>query len=116
MKQTLTKSISRYDKSNMLDLILHFSDQVKDAISIGENVNIAQPTKRISHVLIAGMGGSAISGNILQKLFTASATVPCKVIRDYRLPAWANQNTLCVISSFSGDTEETLSAYETADD
>ena len=114
MSKEFPELIQKYDKSNMMDLILHFSDQVKDAINIGENANIKQPSSSFSHILIAGMGGSAIGGNILQKLFTASGTIPCDVVRDYRLPAWAGKNTLVLISSFSGNTEETISAYESA--
>ncbi len=114
MKQTFSKDIKKYDKSNMLDFILNFSDQIKDAIDIGKNTNIEQPAKGISHVLVTGMGGSAIGGDIFQKLFSVSATVPCNVIRDYRIPAWANRNTLVIVVSFSGNTEETVSAYEAA--
>lgn len=114
MRQKFTKSINKYDKSNMLDLILNFASQVKDAIEIGTNAKIEQPANQISNVLVVGMGGSAIGGNILQKLFAVSATVSCNVIRDYRLPAWANRSTLVVVSSFSGNTEETVSAYESA--
>jgi len=114
MSKIISKNISQYDKSNMLDLILNFSDQVKDAISIGEKAILKKSDENISHILIVGMGGSAISGNILQKLFAASGTISCNVIRDYRLPAWANRNTLVVVSSFSGNTEETISSYESA--
>lgn len=114
MSKELPDLIPIYDKSNMLDLILHFSDQVKDAINIGNKAAIGQPADSFSQILVAGMGGSAIGGNILQKLFTASGTIPCNVIRDYRLPAWAGQHTLVLISSFSGNTEETIAAYESA--
>ncbi len=110
----MSDRIAKFDQSNMLDLILHFRDQVKDAVGIGKKAKFSQPGQQISHILVVGMGGSAIGGNILQKLFTASGTVPCNVIRDYRIPAWANQNTLVVVSSFSGNTEETVSAYESA--
>lgn len=114
MNKNMSDRIAKFDQSNMLDLILHFPDQVKDAVEIGEKAKLAQPGQQISQILVVGMGGSAIGGNILQKLFTASGTIPCNVIRDYRIPAWANQNTLVVVSSFSGNTEETVSAYESA--
>ncbi len=114
MSPSMSEKIAQLDQSNMLELILTFADQVEHAIAIGKDASLAEPGQPVQHVLIAGMGGSAIGGNILQKLLTASATYPCTVIRDYRLPAWASRNTLVVLSSFSGNTEETLSAYDSA--
>jgi len=114
MSTTFRQRVQEVDRSNMLDLILHFADQVEHAAEIGRQAALPQPRTAIQHVLVAGMGGSAIGGNILQRLLAASGTVPASVVRDYRLPAWASRNTLVVISSFSGNTEETVSAYESA--
>ncbi|MGC8874844.1 MAG: bifunctional phosphoglucose/phosphomannose isomerase [Chloroflexia bacterium] len=65
-------------------------------------------------VVIAGMGGSAIAGDLLRALAERWASVPVWVHRDYGLPAFASGNALVIASSYSGDTEETLSAAEEA--
>jgi glucose/mannose-6-phosphate isomerase len=65
-------------------------------------------------VLVAGMGGSAIGGDLLRALASEQATIPVLVHRDYGLPAYAGPQTLVLASSYSGDTEETLSAAEEA--
>ncbi len=65
-------------------------------------------------VLVAGMGGSAIGGDLLRALAAGQSTVPILVHRDYGLPAYAGAQTLVLASSYSGDTEETLSAAEEA--
>jgi glucose/mannose-6-phosphate isomerase len=114
MSNQILSEISRIDQSNMLDLILNFTEQVQRAVEIGKEAEVDEPKGPIHQVLITGMGGSAIGGNILQRLFTASCTYPCLVVRDYWLPGWANRNTLVVVSSYSGNTEETLTAYEKA--
>src|SRR5690606_19699348 len=65
-------------------------------------------------VVIAGMGGSAISGDLLAALAAPSARIPVIVRRTYSLPAYVNESTIVIVSSFSGNTEETLSAMTEA--
>ena len=67
-----------------------------------------------SHIVVVGMGGSAISGDFLQALAFREASAPVSVIRGYELPSWVSTNTLVIACSHSGDTEETLSAFEDA--
>ncbi|MDX1420010.1 MAG: bifunctional phosphoglucose/phosphomannose isomerase [Rubricoccaceae bacterium] len=69
---------------------------------------------RYDGVLVCGMGGSAIGGDLLRTLGEAEAPVPIQVVRGYRLPAWVGDRTLVVASSYSGGTEETLSAFADA--
>jgi len=56
------------------------------------------------------MGGSAIGGDLVKSLLEPAAKTPIAVNRDYGLPAWVDENTLVVASSYSGNTEETLTA------
>lgn len=63
-------------------------------------------------IIYAGMGGSAITGDVLKSYFRLHAGIPFEVIRDYNIPAYADENTLLIISSFSGNTEETLSCLK----
>lgn len=67
-----------------------------------------------NHVVILGMGGSAIGGDLLRTLALQTGVVPVSVFRGYTLPAWVGSKTLVVASSYSGNTEETLSALDEA--
>jgi glucose/mannose-6-phosphate isomerase len=78
----------------------------------GAGTHAAQPRAR--GLLLAGLGGSAVGGDVARALLRSEAPIPFEVVRDYRLPAWAGSGALLVASSYSGDTEETLAAYAEA--
>lgn len=114
MSVSLPDRIKKHDSKGMLDLILSFYSQVESAIEIGRAAELPEPRNEIRKVYVAGMGGSAIGGNILQDLLQAGGNVDCGVVRDYELPAQADESSLVVLCSYSGDTEETISAYHSA--
>jgi glucose/mannose-6-phosphate isomerase len=64
-----------------------------------------------ANIILAGMGGSAIGGELLKDFTRRSAKVPIEVSREYRLPSYADKNSLVILASYSGDTEETLSSF-----
>jgi len=98
----------------MLDRLIRFPDQMEEALQIGQGAGIPPPAEDIEGVVLGGMGGSAISGDLL-KMFTSNALKkPFEVIRHYTLPSHVNSHTLVILSSYSGNTEETLSLYEQA--
>ena len=66
------------------------------------------------NIVICGMGGSAIGGALLQALVAEQCTLPIFSVRDYQLPAFVGPNSLVVCASHSGNTEETLAAFEAA--
>ncbi len=66
------------------------------------------------NVVIGGLGGSGIGGRISKILFSPNFPVPIEVVSDYHLPAFANEKTLVILSSYSGNTEETLSLFAEA--
>jgi len=68
----------------------------------------------IDKVVVLGMGGSAIGGDLVRSLVQSESAVPVIVHRDYGLPAFVDANTLVIGSSYSGNTEETLSGFEPA--
>ncbi len=68
----------------------------------------------IQHIVIVGMGGSGIGGNIVQTILRDSCEIPILVIKNYRLPAFVNEHTLVILSSYSGHTEEVLETYQFA--
>lgn len=97
----------------MKTLIQNFIPQVNEAKSIGDHAKLKDSNKTISSVLITGMGGSGIGGTIMSDLAT-EVQVPILVNKSYELPSWVNENTLVIGSTYSGNTEETISVTEKA--
>lgn len=98
----------------MKTLVANFSKQLSEAISIGENAKLNKPQHQIQNVLICGLGGSGIGGSIVSELVVGQANVPINVTKGYFIPSYVNENTLVIVSSYSGNTEETLNCLELA--
>lgn len=98
------------DSSRMLDLIRGFPAQCEEAVEIGQGVG-ARDLSGTAAILVAGMGGSAIGGDLLRLYLSDELKTPILVNRDYTLPQWVGEKTLIFLSSYSGNTEETLSTY-----
>jgi glucose/mannose-6-phosphate isomerase len=98
----------------MKTLVANFSKQLKEAISIGKNARQTASQQAISNVLICGLGGSGIGGSIVTELVVKNATVPINVTKGYFIPAYVNENSLVIISSYSGNTEETVNCMNLA--
>jgi len=98
----------------MKTLIENFPQQLREAIRIGENARLSPSKRKISNVLISGLGGSGIGGTIVSELVTMEAAVPITVSKGYFIPKFVNENTLVIISSYSGNTEETLNCLKIA--
>jgi glucose/mannose-6-phosphate isomerase len=108
------KDIELYDNSGMFDVISNFSVQVQEAQIIGNSIHVTDNLKNIKNIIISGLGGSAIGGDLLRSYLWYEIKVPIYINRNYKLPAFADENTLVIISSYSGNTEESLSAYNDA--
>ncbi len=105
--------IRKLDKANMLNIILGLPDQCASAVNIADCFK-APPgysAKNFDKVLFAGVGGSAIGADIIKSYLTASMDRPIIVNRNYDIPAFVDKKTFVFVSSYSGNTEETLSAY-----
>ncbi len=107
-------SSQRKDPGNMFGAIYDFPGQMQQAIEIGERIELNNTYENIRNIVVAGMGGSAIGGDVVRMLIKDDLNIPFVVSRNYTLPNWVNENTLVICSSYSGNTEETLSAYEEA--
>jgi len=110
-----SKKIKELDKSDMLGLLLGLDEQYRRAKDIG----LAFDTSIISgdgvrNIVFTGLGGSAIGADVIRSYTAEEIKVPIMVNRSYTLPNFVNENTLLFVSSYSGDTEETLSAYKIA--
>ncbi len=111
----LTKrEIEQTDKSNMFYVLAAFPSQAEEAIQIGDSLNSNDEYKNVNKIIITGLGGSAIGGDLLRSYLHYEIKIPIFVNRNYRLPAFADENTLVIVSSYSGTTEESISAYEDA--
>ncbi|MBI1794385.1 MAG: bifunctional phosphoglucose/phosphomannose isomerase [Chloroflexi bacterium] len=102
------------DTQNMLAEIDGLPDQLKSAWDLGQTHALPN-VKDVQRVIVAGMGGSAIGADLAAAFVSSSCSAPVIVHRDYGLPAFARgKQTLVVASSHSGNTEETLEAFEAA--
>ena len=107
-------SYQHIDTDNMHQSIYEFSDHLVKALEIGKAIALKNQYSDIHNVVVAGMGGSAIGGDVAKLLCKNELKVPMVVSRNYTLPGWVNENTLVICSSYSGNTEETLAAFEHA--
>ena len=104
----------KLDTLNMLGEINNLPDQLGFAYQLGMKHELPD-WKDVRQVVIAGMGGSAIGADLLGSYAASLAPLPVSVHRDYGLPAYARgAETLVICSSHSGNTEETLEAFDTA--
>lgn len=98
----------------MKELIEAFPQNITEGLNIAKEQEFRQPANAIQNVVICGMGGSGIGGNLVQSWLRDDLKVPFTVVKDYEIPAFVNENSLVIGSSYSGNTEETLMALEEA--
>lgn len=98
----------------MKTLVANFSKQLTEAMRIGSTAKQTAAPAPIHNVLICGLGGSGIGGSIVRELVVDNAIVPINVTKGYFIPEYVNQHTLVIISSYSGNTEETIQCMELA--
>jgi glucose/mannose-6-phosphate isomerase len=100
---------------DMMDqLIKAFPQQILESLEIAEHSNFSLPKNNITQVVVCGMGGSGIGGKIALQWVIDEIKVPVVLHSDYGIPNFVNANTLVICSSYSGNTEETLSSLEQA--
>jgi len=107
-------NFQQIDRSNMLQLLTAFPQQFREARQIGEVVNYEIKRDDVKNIIFAGMGGSAISGDLIIACLKDELNVPALVVRNYFLPNFVDKSSLVIVSSFSGNTEESLSCYDDA--
>jgi glucose/mannose-6-phosphate isomerase len=107
------EAIAAVDTSGQLQDTLALPDQLRDALWRVESAEL-EPHDARGGLVIAGMGGSAIGGSLARAVLGDAASRPIVVARDYGLPAWTTPEVTVLCSSYSGNTEETLAAYEAA--
>ncbi len=107
--------IRSVDPSNMYNRIFDFPEQMSDAIRVGQQWQVdPQEFSGIRNIVVVGMGGSAIAGDIVRSLLSSRLLIPFVICRHYVLPEFVDDETLVIASSYSGNTEETLAALNDA--
>lgn len=99
------------DPMGMSGLTAGFADQCARAVEIARGAPLPSWKARPDHVVLTGLGGSAAGGDLVAALMAMEGSVPFFVNRDYALPRWVGQGSLVIAASYSGNTEETISAY-----
>ena len=94
----------------MRSLIASFSNQLSSAADSMAEQALPLEVPRHDRILVLGMGGSGIGGRFLSGLLQDAASVPIASGHDYRIPAWVGPSTVVIACSYSGNTEETLTA------
>jgi glucose/mannose-6-phosphate isomerase len=107
-----SEEIGRIDKSDMLSFCVEAPAHYSKAAKLAKTLSIDYP--KPDTMVVAGMGGSGIGGELLKDWTRDRITVPVEVCKEYSLPAYANRHTLVFVVSYSGETEETLSVFRDA--
>lgn len=102
------------DRGRMSRHLTGLPEQLEEASAIGRDAVLAREGRGITSVVVCGMGGSAIGGEIAAGYLKDRLGVPLEVVRGYSVPAYVGPDTLAVVSSYSGNTEEALSACREA--
>jgi glucose/mannose-6-phosphate isomerase len=103
------EKIKAVDKSKMINFSLDSAKLYRESAKLAEKIQVNYP--KPNSIIVAGMGGSGIGGDLLKDWARNRTTVPIEVNREYQLPAYAGKRTLVLITSYSGDTEESLGAF-----
>jgi len=103
------EKINAIDKSGMLSFCINAPKHYREAAAIAQKISVNIP--KPDNIIVSGLGGSAIGGDLLKDWVRDKSSVPIEVNREYHLPAYAGKKTLVIVSSYSGETEESLSAF-----
>ncbi|UCH50546.1 MAG: bifunctional phosphoglucose/phosphomannose isomerase, partial [Chloroflexota bacterium] len=108
------KVYQRLDPANMLEHLHGLPEQCRTAWYKARGLELPSDYADIDKVVVLGMGGSAIGGDLVRSLLAPQSKSFIFVNREYDLPAFIDEKTLVIASSYSGNTEETLSAFAQA--
>ncbi len=98
------------DKSNFRKYLTGFHSQIDAGKKLSDEAAISIDTSKVHNIVYFGMGGSAIAGDLLKDTLFRQLSVPISIHRTYHAPAFTNENSLVIACSYSGNTEEVLSA------
>jgi len=102
------------DTQNMYNALYSFPEQIIDAMAFSKKIRLKYPQTPIKNIVFAGMGASAVIGDIATLVCKDYAQIPMVINRNYMLPGWVDQDSLVILISYSGDTEETIACLDDA--
>lgn len=108
------KRAKRLDPNGALDSVAMLGQQFSQVFNEFAEVKIPSSFKNIKKIVHSGMGGSALGAHIIQSVYFSNLKVPFEVVNGYQAPANIDQDTLYIICSYSGTTEEPLASYAAA--
>ncbi|MGD8923205.1 MAG: SIS domain-containing protein, partial [Candidatus Zixiibacteriota bacterium] len=109
------EKIRASDPQNMYNRIFDLPEQMAKALKVAEVWKISpEDFPDVKNIVVIGMGGSAIGGDLVRSYLESRLLVPFQICRNYTLPEYVDDETLVIASSYSGNTEETLSALDDA--
>ncbi|HKZ34449.1 MAG TPA: SIS domain-containing protein [Patescibacteria group bacterium] len=102
------------DTKKVLASIEQLPNQIQDTWSQLSKLTFSIPREQIKHIVVCGMGGSIIGADVLRSVFSSELSVPIFIVSDYHLPSFVGKESLVILSSYSGTTEEVLSCAQEA--
>ncbi|GAB4301216.1 MAG: bifunctional phosphoglucose/phosphomannose isomerase [Ignavibacteriaceae bacterium] len=105
--------VSKYDPQNQFEVLVNTYTQIDYAWNNKSDLSSLK-NRSFQNVIVSGLGGSAISGDLIGNFLGNELKIPFFVNRNYLLPAFAKENSLVIVSSYSGNTEETISVFKEA--
>lgn len=107
------EQLRRQDSKNMLGSLMFLSKQMIQIREQAAKLELKK-LKNIRNAVVVGMGGSALGAHIIKSIYNDQLAVPIEVVNNYHLPRYVGEESLVLVSSYSGDTEEPLSAMREA--
>lgn len=108
------QEIEKIDTEKTLSSIEQVGNQVQQVWEAVQKINFPASYAKANHIVVAGMGGSVLGTHVIQTVFKDTLEIPITIVPDYEMPAFVNESTLVIGASYSGNTEETLSAFNDA--
>ncbi len=109
-----TDACKKIDISGFIDRISHLPQQCAEAWQLGLEFQVPMEYRNVTDVVLTGVGGSAIGGELLADLVLQHGGPTIRICRDYNLPRSVGTNSLVIVSSYSGNTEETVTTFDRA--
>ncbi|MFH1454632.1 MAG: bifunctional phosphoglucose/phosphomannose isomerase [Armatimonadota bacterium] len=107
--------VETYDSGKMLETVQNLPDQCMEACALSHKIELSGfDTGNINNIVIQGMGGSSISGELIQSLLEDVLAVPVIINKKSELPAFVDKNSLVITISYSGNTQESLAGFNAA--
>jgi len=110
------EEIAKIDKENVLGSVEALPDQCLHAWEEASKIAVPESYRDINKAVMCGMGGSGLGARVIESLYRDEIKFPLVRVNDYHLPAWVDEQTLVICSSYSGETEETIQNVKEAID